>query len=57
MDAESNNWNEREGERGRERKRVINSMEWIEREEWKRKIKLHFWHRKKDVGTLILCII
>ena len=29
MDSENNNWNEREG---------INNMEWIDREEWKRKI-------------------
>ena len=33
VDEGSNNWNERERERG------IKFMEWINREEWRRKIK------------------
>ena len=33
----------------------INNMEWVDREEWKKKIKCKLWARK-DVQTLRLCI-
>jgi hypothetical protein len=35
------------------REKGINNMEWIDREEWKKKIKLS---AQKYVKTLILCI-
>ena len=34
------------------REKGINNMEWLDREEWRRKIKLY---AQKDVKTLILC--
>ena len=42
-DAGSNNWNDGMTEKG------INNMEWIEREEWRKKIKLL---AQKEVKTL-----
>ena len=51
VDTGNSNYNERERERERERREIIN-MEWIDREEWRIKIKLQ---AQKDVKTLILC--